>query len=301
MSLDATRWAWSQTLESTEKLVLLALADAVHSHGGNASCWPSVTRLMGLTGLARRTVFKALASLEARALLQRDPGHPGRSTVYRLQIDSHPAAGNRSGASRKASPPPRRYEPPAQSPDFIPADQHGGDQTMQHQPSPEPAAASADNARPKRPSYALSDEQQMRFERFWAIYPRRIAKAEARKAWAQIDPDESLTGRICIAVEAALLCDQWRRERGRFIPHPATWLRREGWEDEYDVAIPGIARCGDDRVQGTVDAIQWLFRESGDAGADIRQCDGVLGSGVQPGDDAREGGCLLGSAALTRG
>jgi hypothetical protein len=24
----------------------------------------------------------------------------------------------------------------------------------------------------------------------------------------------------------------WRKEGGRYIPHPATWLNRGGWEDE---------------------------------------------------------------------
>jgi hypothetical protein len=25
---------------------------------------------------------------------------------------------------------------------------------------------------------------------------------------------------------------QWQGENGRFIPHPATWLNRHGWNDE---------------------------------------------------------------------
>ncbi|MBK1727649.1 hypothetical protein CKO13_11630, partial [Halorhodospira neutriphila] len=108
----------------------------------------------------------------------------------------------------------------------------------------------------------LTAEQEGRFQRFWSIYPRRVAKADARRAWAQVDPDEALTERICAAVEAASKSAQWRREGGRYIPYPATWLRREGWEDEHQPQLPAErGESADERVQGTVAAVQRLFGE----------------------------------------
>jgi len=66
MSIDATRWAWVQTLKPTVKLVLLALADRA---GENHECWPSIGRLIKDTCLHRETIFAAIKDLEAQGLL----------------------------------------------------------------------------------------------------------------------------------------------------------------------------------------------------------------------------------------
>lgn len=74
------------------------------------------------------------------------------------------------------------------------------------------------------------------FEQFWAIYPRRVAKGDARRAWAKVPPD--LYSRILEAVRQNLAeNDQWRRDGGRFIPYPATWLNQERWDDELTISI----------------------------------------------------------------
>jgi hypothetical protein len=78
------------------------------------------------------------------------------------------------------------------------------------------------------------------FETFWAEWPRKVAKAEARKAWAQtvkVRPDLQT---ILNAIKAASATEQWMRGNGQFIPHAATWLRGERWEDEHEVRIAGV-------------------------------------------------------------
>lgn len=67
------------------------------------------------------------------------------------------------------------------------------------------------------------------FERFWLAYPRKIGKADARKAFAKVKvPIETLLS----AIEQQTRSEQWTRENGRFIPNPATWLNQGRWEDE---------------------------------------------------------------------
>jgi len=73
------------------------------------------------------------------------------------------------------------------------------------------------------------------FDQFWAVYPKKRSKGDAFKAWTQLDPDEQLTAKILQAVERATKTDDWLKNGGEFIPYPATWLRAEGWEDEYAV------------------------------------------------------------------
>lgn len=80
------------------------------------------------------------------------------------------------------------------------------------------------------------------FDRFWAAYPRKASKGRAEKAFAKINPDEQLVGRMLAAIERAKTSEQWRKDGGQFIPHPATWLNDRGWENDLELGSPG----GDD-------------------------------------------------------
>lgn len=70
------------------------------------------------------------------------------------------------------------------------------------------------------------------FARFWEAYPRKVAKAEAEKAWKKLKPDEDLLCVMLNAIDAAKQSQGWQEAGGRFIPHPATWLNQRRWEDE---------------------------------------------------------------------
>jgi hypothetical protein len=78
------------------------------------------------------------------------------------------------------------------------------------------------------------------FETFWVEWPRKVAKAEARKAWAQTAKVRPDLQTILNAIKAASATEQWMRGNGQFIPHAATWLRGERWEDEHEVRIAGV-------------------------------------------------------------
>ena len=82
------------------------------------------------------------------------------------------------------------------------------------------------------PSAKTRDAPDDGFDRFWAVYPRKTAKARARKAWEKIRPDAELTERIIQGAITAKARDTRFREE-RFTPHPATWLNGAEWENEY--------------------------------------------------------------------
>jgi uncharacterized protein YdaU (DUF1376 family) len=66
------------------------------------------------------------------------------------------------------------------------------------------------------------------FETFWKIYPKKVSKENAKKAWIKIKPNDDLIVKIIKAVN-----DQKLSEREQqFIPHAATWLNNKRWEDE---------------------------------------------------------------------
>lgn len=78
----------------------------------------------------------------------------------------------------------------------------------------------------------MVDESDPQFAAFWDAYPRRVAKKDARKAWAEIDPDPITATKIIAALEWQREQPAWLKEGGQFVPYPASWLRAERWTDE---------------------------------------------------------------------
>jgi len=85
-------------------------------------------------------------------------------------------------------------------------------------------------------STAAPSTDSPEFTRFWAAYPRRVGKGQARKAW---------TTAIKRGADVELVIERAGRfaaERGnedpKFIPHPATWLNGERWNDEIPASSP---------------------------------------------------------------
>ena len=81
----------------------------------------------------------------------------------------------------------------------------------------------------------------IRFDRFWVVYPRHTAKQNAKKSFEKLNPDDELLSTMISAVEKQKTSDQWTRDNGQFIPHPATWLNQRRWEDEMP-ATTGVKK-----------------------------------------------------------
>jgi len=72
----------------------------------------------------------------------------------------------------------------------------------------------------------MTPEELEAFYVFWKIYPRKVGKGAARKAW-----EKALTKQPADKIIAALERFKFD-EDPRFRPHPTTWLNGERWEDE---------------------------------------------------------------------
>lgn len=98
---------------------------------------------------------------------------------------------------------------------------HGTVSECQPEPEPEPKIRT-------EPNGSVSTD----FATFWAAYPRKIAKAEARKAFSKAAKK---------APVAEMLGGLERAKAGwvdaNFIPHAATWLNGERWQDEASEVI----------------------------------------------------------------
>lgn len=84
----------------------------------------------------------------------------------------------------------------------------------------------------------------MTFDEFWSRYPRRVAKADARKAWAKLDPSPELVAEIFDALAWQVRQESWSRDEGMYVPYPASWIRGERWTDEAPRVTAGSGRAG---------------------------------------------------------
>ena len=77
-------------------------------------------------------------------------------------------------------------------------------------------------------NYDLIDQP---FNEFWSIYPRRVDKARAYRAWKKqkLDADEIavLLDRLKKQVELGIL-----KYKDAYTPYPASWINGRRWEDE---------------------------------------------------------------------
>lgn len=95
-----------------------------------------------------------------------------------------------------------------------------------------------------------------RFAEFWQAYPRKVAKPAAEKAWRKVAGDADA---IMAGLRRQSGCDDWQREGGRFIPHPATWLNGRRWED--DAGPVAVASSGYFKSAEAEDAFDRQMRE----------------------------------------
>lgn len=91
------------------------------------------------------------------------------------------------------------------------------------------------------------------FDAWWSIYPRKVGKDEARRAYTKatrtITADELLDATTRMSNDPNL-------PETRFIPHPATWLNAGRWDDEpypaQQTASASRPSGTDQRVAGTL-------------------------------------------------
>jgi DNA-binding PadR family transcriptional regulator len=76
------------------------------------------------------------------------------------------------------------------------------------------------------------------FASFWKLYPRKVSKEDARKAWAKLKITQDLYDTIVEALAVQVATDDWKKEKGKFVPHPATWINGKRWEDEVPEQEP---------------------------------------------------------------
>lgn len=75
------------------------------------------------------------------------------------------------------------------------------------------------------------------FSKFWGIWPKKVAKADAEKAYKKLKPDDALLAKMISSVEIAKKSKAWLKDKGQWIPNPATWINGKRWNDEIEITV----------------------------------------------------------------
>ncbi len=217
MGLKLMKAVFASALPVTERMVLLAVVDFI-SDKSPRNPFPSVATLTRKTGASERTVQVALGRLEAWGYMTRE-FRKGTSTVYAVtdpRTWKPPQSSHPHPRSICTPTPANSAPPPPQILHLTPAD----------------SAPELVLNYPIEPSAVVSTG----FQAFWSAYPRRVAKADASKAWAKLKPSPALLGDMLGALERQRASEDWQRDGGKYIPHPSSWLNGRRWEDETSAA-----------------------------------------------------------------
>ena len=75
------------------------------------------------------------------------------------------------------------------------------------------------------------------FADFWLLYPRRVARRDAMKAWLRLTPTQQMQAVVAIV--------EWRRVWAKkdldYVPHGSTWLN--GWRFEDELPTDPTISC----------------------------------------------------------
>lgn len=196
----------------TATLVLLALANHADPEGRN--CFPAIGRIARYTRLSTRSVINHLQTLEEQGIIYRSDQRVVASYIPRpdrrpigYNINLHLTAENypldESGVQ----------EVHAVAPNGVHLMQERGAGDA-HKPSIKPS---------------LKDISPLQFETFWKVYPRKVGKRAALKAFQRAVSDGVTVERL---VEAAAQFAQDPNRVELYTPHPATWLNQGRWDDD---------------------------------------------------------------------
>lgn len=193
----------------------------------------SIVALTNETGMGRDGVRSLLAELKSAGYVTHgQPKEAGRFGVGLYEVSELAAMHATKGRASTDLPSP--VEPEAVEPSPVIPPQVRTD-LKQGLNKPIPTKAGVDQAPlfgdlPKAPS-APKDDPMAGFDLFWKTYPRKVAKADAAKAWPKAVKAAGgvnrLLRKLVVRMEAFDM-----RDNCKFVPYPASWLNGGRWEDD---------------------------------------------------------------------
>lgn len=232
------------TYDGKQKLILLAIADAVDNNGVGFTSYRQIKQITDVTDeYLRRTIRRFID--DGRLEIVRKGSGPGVATVYRVVLPNS-VEGNSVGES---------YELPNSDESNSPTAPTSTPQLGVVQlPNSVPYSSLETPPLEAPPLDAPSERASAleHFEAFWFAYPRRQGKGAAKAAWKRATK-KTQPDRIIAA--AARYRDDPNREDD-FTALPSTWLNQERWDDD-PLPRRGTGTKAEARTQQTRNLLNW--------------------------------------------
>lgn len=104
---------------------------------------------------------------------------------------------------------------------------------------------------------ASATDSEKSFLSFWDTYPRKIGKDDALEAWKALKPTGSMVELVMGSLERWKRSEQWMDKGGRFVPHPAKFLRDGYWQNPPAPAADAIPKGASGELgEAEMDAIR---------------------------------------------
>lgn len=219
MSVQAITWAYQQKTSSPlGKFLLVTVANYANER---FEAWPSKSRLANDMCCSESAVCNHLRRLQEEGLVDVQPRWiDGVQIPSKIILLTSPEARGvvhhvEGGSSCEGGGGPPR-----------------GGGVVHHvdtEPSLEPSIEPTPAAREPRKAKKSQPVDDGSFDPFWDAYPRKVAKADAAKAWAKLKAEDRAAAMAAIPAFIAKL----RREKTeeKFIKYPASWLNGRRFED----------------------------------------------------------------------
>ena len=216
--LAFNRAAEADSLTPSERVLWHALMDICNSTGWKKTFNAASITLQSKTGLSKKSILNARNQLAQRGYISLKT-RSGKSSEYCLISFENDA-------------------------DEQPTRQHFATLKGTHEGTPKGTHEGTPKGTPKGTIHKLNETKENKtkplppsfppggFERFWEAYPLKKAKPVALKAFTKLNPDDALLEAMLGAIDSQRMSEQWRRDGGKYIPHPATWLNQRRWEDQ---------------------------------------------------------------------
>lgn len=219
MSIKAISWGWQNSAQKGGALLVeLAIADFADDEG---RAWPAIETLAIKARMTPRNVNHIIERKLKPGGLKIIPGGGRHKTnVFKLPIPGNFTLKSFQGNERNPETGFLKTLKPI-SPD---------PSLNRHKDIPALKRSASSISKKRRSAVPADPRQLAAFNQFYATFPRRVSRADAEKAWLEINPDSELTARIMKAVRA--YADSVQDVEPRFIKHPGAWLRAKRWEDE---------------------------------------------------------------------
>ena len=241
------RLEWLEAIASDAKISAgafrLAFVISSHLNRKTGEAWPGIDHLARTIGTNERTIRRFIEEMISAGYLGKKRGGDGRPNRYWIASSDRTEMSdqNESRPDNNVRTETVRADKSVQSEKSRPDISRHSDRTFDdiqtgHGCPPNPLIEPFEEPIEERdslPPRVLPSEDQRGsdlFASFWKIYPRRVARGAALKAWkratgAGADPETIIRGAVRYAAERHGEPDRWTK-------HPATWLNGECWTDD---------------------------------------------------------------------